>query len=418
VSEHEWSLLVIAAKGLRPAVAARITHRVSIDSHTEYVILVVDVLTGSSWQVRKRFAQFFALRKQLLRWMPSLKALPFPQRRPHGFRGGDSESALTVERQTVLEAFLRSLSVLARQPPELDVMRGKVLIELQQFIGISGRVDSLRAQHGEGPTVQTAQVWLHHCLNDPAGAEGRSCDRFIASFRPSLEPQALPKPNRQRRSNSASLSQAAQKAAAEAEAAEAADALLDSVDAALTRLADYFDGMQQYVLTKHGDRLTSLSDPSSAAVLSLPADDTGQALEEGDSAGGGSAAASDPEAAADAAYDEEALLEQQQAALSDLVRGEVELTLFLPLMAQLHDFLARCFQADDATLHYKLRTLRVQPQSFFEIPEHTISLSSWQVAIDELNTLDQVLLPSLKLKALVNAVHKVVRATGLADLAA
>ena len=54
----------------------------------------------------------------------------------------------------------------------------------------------------------------------------------------------------------------------------------------------------------------------------------------------------------------------------------------------------------------------VQPQSFFEIPEHAISLSSWQLAIDEMNTIDQQLLPSLKLRALVSAVHKVRGAPG------
>ena len=99
--------------------------------------------------------------------------------------------------------------------------------------------------------------------------------------------------------------------------------------------------------------------------------------------------------------------ERAEKQLSELVRSQVELTLFVPLMGQLDAFLRSHLQVDDANLCAKLRLLRPQPQSYFDIPAHAISLSSWQSAIDDINTVDQLLLPSHKLRALVTAMNKI-----------
>ena len=77
------------------------------------------------------------------------------------------------------------------------------------------------------------------------------------------------------------------------------------------------------------------------------------------------------------------------------------------LMATTRWILRSHLQVDDANLCAKLRLLRPQPQSYFDIPAHAISLSSWQSAIDDINTVDQLLLPSHKLRALVTAMNKI-----------
>ncbi|KAJ8604063.1 hypothetical protein CTAYLR_001750 [Chrysophaeum taylorii] len=93
--------------------------------------------------------------------------------------------------------------------------------------------------------------------------------------------------------------------------------------------------------------------------------------------------------------------------MSAAVRRQIETDVFVPLMDKLHALLERDVHHLDATLQYKCRAARSRPQSFFGIPLHQISPSSWESAIYQLANIASYTLPCDKLDALLAAAKEI-----------
>jgi len=95
------------------------------------------------------------------------------------------------------------------------------------------------------------------------------------------------------------------------------------------------------------------------------------------------------------------------AVASNAVRRQIETDIFVPLMDKLHALLAADIADLDATLHFKCQAARSRPQSFFGIPLHHISPSSWESAIYQLSNIGSYTLPCDKLDALLAAAKEI-----------
>ncbi|POM63153.1 hypothetical protein PHPALM_27586, partial [Phytophthora palmivora] len=68
ISDHEWHLLILKAKGIRHALCIRIFREESKPArnsgHMEYIVRVVDVESGVVWFIRKRFRELYKLHRK------------------------------------------------------------------------------------------------------------------------------------------------------------------------------------------------------------------------------------------------------------------------------------------------------------------------------------------------------------------
>lgn len=93
--------------------------------------------------------------------------------------------------------------------------------------------------------------------------------------------------------------------------------------------------------------------------------------------------------------------------LATLVRTEIEYLILIPILLSLRKYIQEKNSERESILCRKIRALRNQPQTFFEIPVEQISLSSWQSVVDGLKEMDQVQLPSEKISLMLTAVQQI-----------
>ncbi|DAZ94782.1 TPA: hypothetical protein N0F65_002395 [Lagenidium giganteum] len=175
--------------GLRPGLSVRVVRAEVINavpSVTEYVLQVVDLHTKVFWIVKKRFHEFYLLRKKIralvrasatdFEQLKHLLELPFPRRR---FRqaGVDAIS----RRMEELELFLRNVA--AVEP--VSRIHVSILTEFQLEMCSAEFIASLQKIDTSGEPVEPK--WLSYdlftSLNSCATVEGHTCYKFLQAFR-------------------------------------------------------------------------------------------------------------------------------------------------------------------------------------------------------------------------------------------
>ncbi|KAG7401461.1 VPS9 domain containing 1 [Phytophthora boehmeriae] len=179
--------------GLRPGLSVRVVRCETVSAMpavTEYVVHVVDLHTRVFWITKKRFSDFYFLRRKvrgIIRHAPEaddeekdylkfLLDLPFPRRR---FRPA---SATAINRGMVeIEVFLRNLASLE---PHSKLQRS-ILKELQlemcsdEFVSSLEKIDTT----GELAEPKWLSYDLFRRLNCEGAVEGSTCYKFLQVFR-------------------------------------------------------------------------------------------------------------------------------------------------------------------------------------------------------------------------------------------
>ncbi|KAJ8522354.1 hypothetical protein ON010_g17706 [Phytophthora cinnamomi] len=174
ISDHEWHLLILKAKGIRHALCIRIFREESKPArnsgHMEYIVRVVDVESGVVWFTRKRFRELYKLHRKV-------NECVFPTRRGHG---RNSPNQLAYDRAPVLENFLRTTAALVAPSP-LTFLHGVALKQLQQFLDVPhvGILERNRTQ----PISRELRVFVYHTVNDLTSPEGKACHKFLAKMK-------------------------------------------------------------------------------------------------------------------------------------------------------------------------------------------------------------------------------------------
>ncbi|KUF99002.1 hypothetical protein AM588_10010748 [Phytophthora nicotianae] len=147
ISDHEWHLLILKAKGIRHALCIRIFREESKPArnsgHMEYIVRVVDVESGVVWFTRKRFRELYKLHRKL-----------------------------AYDRAPVLENFLRTTAALVAPSP-LTFLHGVALKQLQQFLDVPhvGILERNRTQ----PISRELRVFVYHT--------GKACQKFLTKMK-------------------------------------------------------------------------------------------------------------------------------------------------------------------------------------------------------------------------------------------
>lgn len=178
--------------GLRPGFSVRVVRFETVSSMpavTEYVVHVVDLHTRVFWITKKRFSDFYFLRRKIrgmIRRAPEtddeekeylrfLLNLPFPRRR---FRPA---SAAVISRGIgEIEVFLRNLAALEPQ----SRLQRSILMELQLEMCTAEFVSSLEKIDTTGEPVEPKWLTydLFRRLNCEGAVEGSTCYRFLHVF--------------------------------------------------------------------------------------------------------------------------------------------------------------------------------------------------------------------------------------------
>ncbi|KAI9915729.1 hypothetical protein PsorP6_007934 [Peronosclerospora sorghi] len=179
--------------GLRPGLSVRVVRCETVGSMPavmEYVVHVEDLYTRVFWVTKKRFSDFYFLRRKIrgmIRRAPEaedeekdylrfLLDLPFPRRR---FR--PASAAAIARGMDDIEVFLRNLAALE---PHSSLQRS-ILMELQLEMCSAEFVSSLEKIDTSGEPIEPK--WLKYDLfrrlNCEGIVEGSTCYRFLHVFR-------------------------------------------------------------------------------------------------------------------------------------------------------------------------------------------------------------------------------------------
>jgi hypothetical protein len=85
------------------------------------------------------------------------------------------------------------------------------------------------------------------------------------------------------------------------------------------------------------------------------------------------------------------------------IRRQIEKEVYIPCSISLHDIMQKTFQSQEQEFIAKCHRLLSQPQSFYGIPTHSISPSSWEEVVNSLSRLQNQYIPSDKLQLLVTS---------------
>ncbi|KAG2790941.1 hypothetical protein PC129_g3090 [Phytophthora cactorum] len=179
--------------GLRPGLSVRVVRCETVSSMpavTEYVLHVVDLHTRVFWITKKRFSDFYYLRRKIrgmIRRAPEaddeerdylrfLLDLPFPRRR---FR--PASAAAIIRGLGEIEVFLRNLAALE---PTSRLQRS-LLMELQLEMCSAEFVSSLEKIDTTGEPIEPKWLTydLFRRLNCEGAVEGSTCYQFLHAFR-------------------------------------------------------------------------------------------------------------------------------------------------------------------------------------------------------------------------------------------
>ncbi|RLN02455.1 hypothetical protein BBJ28_00006236, partial [Nothophytophthora sp. Chile5] len=171
--------------GLRPGLSVRVVRCETVSAMpavTEYVVHVVDLHTRVFWITKKRFSDFFLLRRKvrgMIRRAPEaddeekdclrfLLDLPFPRRR---FR--PAGAAAITRGMGEIEVFLRNVAALEPHSP----LQRSLLMEFQlemcsvEFVSSLEKIDTT----GEPPEPKWLAYDLFRRLNSDGAVEGSTC---------------------------------------------------------------------------------------------------------------------------------------------------------------------------------------------------------------------------------------------------
>lgn len=183
----EWCL-----SGVRPGISVRIL-RAEVKSRfsgvSEYVLEAVDMHTGVFWHVKKRYKDFFQLRKLIKHMVrcgyPNgvvpvdvkyVYDLEFPRRRLRNVNRCAIE-----ERRQILEMYCIHVSALDPK----DETRANILYTYQNFLCSTDFVSSL--EHIDTSSEENDDKWLKYDLYkrifSACSLEAETCRKYIAAFR-------------------------------------------------------------------------------------------------------------------------------------------------------------------------------------------------------------------------------------------
>ncbi|KAE9134259.1 hypothetical protein PF010_g2518 [Phytophthora fragariae] len=347
--------------GLRPGLSVRVVRSETVSSMpavTEYVLHVVDLHTRVFWITKKRFSDFYFLRRKvrgMIRRAPVadddekdylrfLMDIPFPRRR---FRPA-SASAIT-RGMGEIEVFLRNLAAL---DPHSRLQRS-ILMELQLEMCSAEFVSSLEKIDTTGEPIEPK--WLAYdlfrCLNCEGTVEGSTCYRFLHAFRnrvTTIETAVCPE-------------------CSKFEGIEVASAAVKDLRTTVTSIEKY--------ISEH-------LDPQYADTLSL--------------------------------LDQSVDVSSVQ---DDCVYHAVEDTIFVPLEKQVN-FLVRTTVDKDAEqrLVKNIERLRCRSQTESGIPEHLQSDEDWGLSCHHLSMIDERTLPMDKIQELLRSALEIFKSCGEKNL--
>ncbi|TDH67947.1 hypothetical protein CCR75_004184 [Bremia lactucae] len=175
--------------GLRPGLSVRLVRCETMSSVTDYIVHVIDLHTRVFWITKKRFSDFYDLRRKVRgiircavaaeeekEYLRFLLELPFPRRR---FR--PTNTAAVTRGMGEIEVFLRNLAAL-----EPDSMLQRSLLTEFQFELCSVEfVSSLEKIDTTGEPIEPKWLTydLFRRLNCDGAVEGSTCYQFLHAFR-------------------------------------------------------------------------------------------------------------------------------------------------------------------------------------------------------------------------------------------
>ncbi|KAG7392630.1 hypothetical protein PHYPSEUDO_015018 [Phytophthora pseudosyringae] len=352
ISDHEWHLLILKAKGIRHALCIRIFREESKPArksgHMEYIVRVVDVESGVVWFTRKRFRELYKLHRKLSRLSGQVNECVFPTRRGHG---RNSPNQLAYDRAPVLENFLRTTAALVAPSP-LTFLHGVALKQLQQFLEVPhvGILERNRTQ----PISRELRVFVYHTVNDLTSPEGKACQKFLAKMKQSG---------------------------------------FNSGKNVLNEIGDILDGVQEYMLEHRFEEMELIVQRLMKQLLASYA--------------GNPALGRHSSFVSLMTTDAVSNQDKLQQLLSDAIRHELEDRICVPLMWDLTQYLRRHVQHEERQFRQRVFQLKGKPQSYFGIPMDKISLSSWRSVVDVVKEIDVAFLPLDKMRKLVATAHQI-----------
>lgn len=353
ISDHEWHLLILKAKGIRHALSIRIFREESKPArdsgHMEYIVRVVDVESGVVWFTRKRFREFYKLHRKLSRLSGKINECVFPTRRGHG---RNSPNQLAYDRAPVLENFLRTTAALVAPSP-LTFLHGVALKQLQQFLDVP-HVGILQRNCTQ-PISRELRVFVYHTVNDLASPEGKACEKFLVKMK---------------RNDG-----------------------FKTGKTGLDEMGEILDGVQDYMLEHRFAEMELIVQRLMKQILN---DSTGR-LNTSRHNSFVSLMTTDAVSNQDKLHH----------LLSDAIRHELEDRICVPLMWNLTQYLRQHVRHEERQFRTRVFQLKGKPQSYFGVPVDKISLSSWRSVVDVIKEIDEAFLPSDKMRKLVATAHQI-----------
>uniref|UniRef100_A0AAV1V3V8 VPS9 domain-containing protein n=1 Tax=Peronospora matthiolae TaxID=2874970 RepID=A0AAV1V3V8_9STRA len=352
MSDHEWHLLILKAKGIRHALCIRISREESEPArnsgHMEYIVRVVDVESGVVWFTRKRFRELYKLHRKLSRLSGQVNECVFPTRRAHG---RNSPNQLAYDRAPVLENFLRTTAALVAPSP-LTFLHGVALKQLQQFLEVPhvGILERNRTQ----PISRELRVFVYHTVNDRTSPEGKACQKFLSKMKQS--------------------------------GFKTGKNVLDEI-------GDILDGVQEYMLEHRFEEMRLIVQRLMKQILSGNA--------------GSPALGRHSSFVSLMTTDTVSNQDKLHQLVSDAIRHELEDRICVPLMYDLTQYLRRHVRHEEHQFRQRVLLLKGKPQSYFGIPVDKISLSSWRSVVDIVKEVDRAFLPLDKMRKLVSTAHQI-----------
>ncbi|TMW56314.1 hypothetical protein Poli38472_006324 [Pythium oligandrum] len=350
---QEWPI-----SGVRPGFSVRIVRTEAVgtvQTVTEYVVHVVDLHTKVFWIVKKRFNDFYLLRKKIrdmirggstseIEQLRFITELPFPRRR---FRHASSDAV--VRRMREIELFLRNVAALE---PTTKI-RVNILREFQlsmcsaEFISSLEKIDTT----GEPPEPKWLTYDLFMSLNSVGCVEGHTCCKFVQAFR-----------------NRCAVIEAAicPECYNFADVTLATEALRD-LRSVLTSIEKH---VAEHLDSKFADRF-SLLDPSADVTT----------------------------------------------AIDDVIYRAVEDTVLVPLEQEITFLVEQTIDADqELRLARNMEKWRGRPQSDFGIPEYLQSDDDWGKSCHHLSMVDERQLPADKIHELLRSALEIFKSCGEKNL--
>ncbi|KAG2768024.1 hypothetical protein JG687_00008339 [Phytophthora cactorum] len=352
ISDHEWHLLILKAKGIRHALCIRIFREESKPArnsgHMEYIVRVVDVESGVVWFTRKRFRELYKLHRKLSRLSGQVNECVFPTRRGHG---RNSPNQLAYDRAPVLENFLRTTAALVAPSP-LTFLHGVALKQLQQFLDVPhvGILERNRTQ----PISRELRVFVYHTVNDFTSPEGKACQKFLTKMKQNG---------------------------------------FNSGKNVLDEIGEILDGVQEYMLEHRFEEMELIVQRLMKQILAGNA--------------GNPALGRHSSFVSLMTTDAVSNQDKLQQLLSDAIRHELEDRICVPLMWDLTQYIRRHVQHEERQFRQRVFQLKGKPQSYFGIPMDKISLSSWRSVVDVIKEIDGAFLPLDKMRKLVATAHQI-----------